>query len=305
MLSHGIHLEVRLKQSFSIRVVAVLFGLFTGIAGISIGQAQERPVKTITVVGSTTVLPIATRAAEQFVAEKKGTVAITVNGGGSGVGVQSVGSGRADIGMASRDITRTEKKRFQKTGLRTLAVGRDAVACVVSSEIYSAGVRALSKEQIGAIYLGKIKNWKELGGPDRQIVVIDKERHRGTRHVFMKYVLGDENARAPGARLVTGSNNEERSKISQSDSAIGMLSIAWIDDDVVGVGIREGGETIEPTLDNVRSKRFPISRDLNFVLAGEPTGMVAEFLNFVMSPKGQKIVAESGYVPVRSDGSGN
>jgi phosphate transport system substrate-binding protein len=130
--------------------------------------------------------------------------------------------------------------------------------------------------------------------------VIDKERHRGTRHVFMKYVFGDEKARAPGARLVTGSNNEEQSKIAQSDSAIGMLSIAWINADVVGVGIREGGEIIEPTLDNVRANRFPISRDLNLVTVGEPMGVVKEFLNFVVSPEGQKIVSESGYIPVHS-----
>ncbi len=289
-----------MKKLVAIFTCAVVFGLLAGGAGFSVGQAQERSVEKITIVGSTTVLPIATRAAEQFVAKNNGTVLITVNGGGSGVGVQSAGSGRADIGMASRDITPAEKKRFQKPGLRIFTVGRDAVACVVSSEIYSAGVRALSKEQIGDIYLGKIKNWQEVGGPDREIVVIDKERHRGTRHVFMKYVFGNENARAPGARLVTGSNNEEQSKIAQSDAAIGMLSIAWINDEVVGVGIRAGGEIIEPTLDNVRANRFPISRDLNFILAGEPQGVVAEFLNFVMSTEGQKIVSESGYIPVQS-----
>lgn len=287
-----------MKKSVSIFACAVVIGLLAG--GSSVGQAQEGLSNKITVVGSTTVLPIATRAADRFVAKKNGTVLITVNGGGSGVGVQSAGSGRADIGMVSRDITTAEKKRFLKPGLQIYTVGRDAVACVISSEVYSGGVRALSKEQIGDIYLGKIKNWQEVGGPDREIVVIDKERHRGTRHVFMKYVFDDENARAPGARLVTGSNNEEQSKIAQSDSAIGMLSIAWINAEVVGVGIREGGEVIEPTLDNARANRFPISRDLNFVLAGEPQGIVKEFIDFVISLKGQKIVSDSGYIPVQS-----
>jgi phosphate transport system substrate-binding protein len=289
---------VKLKPSFFISLIGIALWILVG--GSSLGNATERPANKITVVGSTTVLPIATRAAEQFVAKNNGTVSITVNGGGSGVGVQSVGSGRADIGMVSRDITPAEKKRFEKSGLRTVTVGRDAVACVVSSEVYSAGVRALSREQIGDIYRGKIKNWKELGGPDRAIVVIDKERHRGTRHVFMKYVFGNENARTPGTRLVTGSNNEEQSKIAQSDSAIGMLSIAWMNDEVVGIGIREGNEIIEPTLENVRANLFPISRDLNLIIASEPKGVVVEFLNFVMSPKGQKVVSGSGYVPVHS-----
>jgi phosphate transport system substrate-binding protein len=267
------------------------------MVGFSTGNAKEQALR-ITVVGSTTVLPIATRAAEQFVEKKNGEVSITVNGGGSGVGIQSAGSGRADIGMASREMTAREKNRFQNPRLQALAVGRDSVACVVSSEVYAAGVRALSKKQIGDIYLGKIKNWQEVGGPDRDIVVIDKERHRGTRHVFMKYVFGNENARTPGARLVTGSNNEEQTKIAQSDAAIGMLSFAWVNDDVVAIGIREGGEVIDPTLENVRSNRFPISRNLDLVTAGTPKGQVKEFVDFILSPEGQKIVAESGYIPV-------
>jgi phosphate transport system substrate-binding protein len=274
--------------------------LLSGVAGSPAGHAKE-PTVRITVVGSTTVLPIVTRAAETFVEKKNGAVSITVNGGGSGVGIQSAGSGRVDIGMASREITPRERKRFKSPGLHTLSVGRDAVACVVSKEVFSAGVQALSKEQIGDIYLGKIKNWKEVGGPDREIVVIDKERHRGTRHVFMKYVFGNENARTPGTRLVTGSNNEEQTKIAQSDSAIGMLSFAWLNDDVVGVGIREGSEVIEPTLENVRRNRFPIARDLVLVVAGGPEGKVREFLDFIMSPEGQQIVAKSGYIPVHSN----
>ena len=272
--------------------IASLLGFF------SAGPADAGEFK-IRVVGSTTVLPLAARAAEIFTAEKNGSVVITVNAGGSGVGVHSAATGMADIGMVSREISPEEKKRFKNSNLQTIAVGRDAVACVVSSEIYSAGVRALSREQIRDIYLGKIKNWKELGGPDREIVVVDKERHRGTRHVFMEYVLGDENAQAPGARLVTGSNNEEQSKIGQSDAAIGMLSLAWMNRDVVGVAIRQGNGLIEPTLENIRNSRFPISRNLNFVTAGEAKGAVREFIDFMLSPRGQEIVEESGYVPVQ------
>ena len=260
-----IHQDTQLKKFISIFCCAMALWMLAGVAGVPAGLANEQ-VRRITVVGSTTVLPIVTRAAEKFVAQKNGAVSITVNGGGSGVGIQSVGSGRADIGMASREITPRERKRFKNPGLQTVSVGRDAVACVVSREVFSAGVQALSKEQIGGIYLGKIKNWKEVGGPDREIVVIDKERHRGTRHVFMKYVFGNENARTPGTRLVTGSNNEEQTKIAQSDSAIGMLSLAWLNDDVKGVGIREGDEVIEPTLENVRRNRFPIARDHNALL---------------------------------------
>jgi phosphate transport system substrate-binding protein len=262
-------------------------------------EAQARDSAVIRIAGSTTVLPIVSRAAEQF-QRRNASVKITVNAGGSGVGIHGAGTRWLDVGLASREITPKENNRYKASRLNTVVIGRDAVACVVSSEIFHSGVHSLTRQQIGDIYLGRITNWKEVGGPDRQIIVIDKEAHRGTRHVFMQYLFGKSNARAPGARLVTGSNNEEQAKIAQSDSAIGMLSIAWINDDVVGIGIREGRRVIQPTLKNVRVGRFPIARNLNLITAGDPKGEVAEFVNYLLSEEGQKFVESSGYIPIRS-----
>ncbi len=273
-----------------------VLGMFMFAGGVPPLASAAEPV-VLRVVGSTTVLPVVSRAAERFTALKNGAVSITVNAGGSGVGINSVANGRADIGMVSREVSPLERKRYARSDLLVQLIGRDAVACVISSEVYSAGIRVLSKKQIADIYLGKIRNWKKLGGPDRRIVVIDKEHHRGTRHVFMRYILGDETARAPGARLVTGSNNEEQAKLAQSDSAIGMLSVAWINEDVRGVGILEGKDVIEPTPQNIRSGRYPISRNLNLVTAGEPRGLVKEFIEFIMGPQGREFVKMSGYLP--------
>ncbi len=250
----------------------------------------------IQVVGSTTVLPVASRAAQKFM--ESSSSRILVNAGGSGVGIHSVAGGRADIGMASRAISQDEKKRFEKSHLKIYPVGLDAVACVVSSEIYQAGVRQLTPQQIAGIYLGKIRNWKEVGGPDRQIVVVDKERHRGTRHVFMQYIFGNASQRTPGTLLVTGSNNEEQAKIAQSDAAIGMLSFAWINDDVKAVSLLDQGKEILPTWETVRRGNYPIVRKLNFITAGEPKSEIKAFIGFVKGPEGQKIVEESGYIPI-------
>lgn len=252
----------------------------------------------IRIAGSTTVLPIATRAAEKFMAAHPG-VRITVNPGGSGVGVKSIGNGLVDIGMASRHITDEEKRNFSRVDFRVHVIGRDAVACVISSEIYNAGVRSLTGKEIRKIYSGEIDNWKEVGGPDKKIFVIDKELHRGTRHVFMAYVFGDEKARASGADLISGSNNEEQTKVALSDTAIGMLSRAWINKDVRGVGIRVKGKIIEPTLENIKNGVYPISRDLNLVTNGEPSGTAKAFIDYILSPEGQKIVERSGFVTVR------
>lgn len=174
----------------------------------------------------------------------------------------------------------------------------DAVACAVSSEVFDSGVTHLDKETIADIYSGKITNWSQLGGLDRDILVIDKEHHRGTRHVFMGYVMGDKNAKASGADLVTGSNNELQSKIIASDSAIGMLSMAWLNDDVKGMSIKVDGGLIESTVENVRNGSYPIARELNLVTVGEPKGVLKDFIDFIKSEEGRKITEESGYVPV-------
>jgi phosphate transport system substrate-binding protein len=250
----------------------------------------------IKIAGSTTVLPIASRVAETLNAKQNHPL-YTVNAGGSGVGVHGVGRGLIQLGLISRSITEAELKRYSNVDLNVYLVGRDAVACVVSSEIYNSGVKSLSRQQIQNIYLGKIRNWKKVGGPDRQIVVIDKEMHRGTRHVFMEYVFGRQNARAPGARLVTGSNNEEQTKIAKSDAAIGMLSFAWINEEVIGVAIRDESNIIEPNLQNIQNETYPIMRDLSLVTAGKPVGPVKDFISFVLGPVGQTIVREAGYVP--------
>ncbi len=251
----------------------------------------------VQVAGSTTVLPVVSRAAEQF--KNATATSVVVNAGGSGVGINQLGEGKIDIAMASRDITAHERGQFPGVVFTEWVIGYDAVIPVVSSEIYDAGVTALSLAQIGTIYSGTITNWKEVGGPDRDILVVDKEAARGTRHVFMQAVLGDREAEAPGADLVLGSNNEEQTAIAQSDAAIGMLSHAWLNADVKGLAIiTPQGERIEPVLANIASGRHPITRSLLLITNGEPEGEVKAFIDFILSEQGQNIVEASGYVGV-------
>jgi len=259
--------------------------------------ACDRKTTTLTISGSTTVLPVVSRAAEHFRSVEE--LRIIVNAGGSGVGINQLGEGKIDIAMASREITQSEISRYSGVEFVTHSIGKDAVVPVVSSEIYAAGVQALSFAQIGEIYQGKISNWLELGGPDREILVIDKEGSRGTRHVFMDIVMGDKNAKAPGADLVMGSNNEEQTAIVQSDAAIGMLSHAWLNQDINGLSIRmQDGSLIAPTIDNIVNGTFPIIRELYLITNGKPQGKGKAFIDFVLSPAGQKIVEQSDYVSI-------
>lgn len=254
---------------------------------------------SINVSGSTTVLPVISKAAENFKHDNE-NVKIIVNAGGSGVGINQLGEGKIEIGMASRDITEEEINSFPKVKFNTITIGKDAVVPVVSSEIYHAGLTALSAEQLALIYLGKIENWKDVGGPDKEILCVDKEKARGTRHVFMDYIFGDKKADAPGADLVLGSNNEEQTAIIQSDAAIGMLSNAWLNKDVKGLSIiTKDSSIIAPTLENIVNGSYPISRDLIIITNGEPKGELKTFVDYILSEEGQKHVTSSGYVSLK------
>ncbi len=253
---------------------------------------------TIKISGSTTVLPVIVKASEKITANSP-DFRITVNPGGSGVGIKSLGNGLVDIGLISRQITDEELKYFSNIDFNKHVIGKDAVACVISSEIYNAGVKSLTKEDIRRIYSNDIVNWKEVGGPDKRIFCIDKERHRGTRHVFMEYIFGNKKAKAPGADLVCGSNNEEQTKIALSNTAIGMLSFAWINDDVKGVGIRVDDMVIEPTIANVKNGTYPITRDLTLITNGEPKGAASVFIDYLLTSAGQNIVEEQQYVTIK------
>lgn len=255
--------------------------------------------ETINVGGSTTVLPVISNAAESFRKENP-DIRIIVNAGGSGVGINQVGEGKLDIGMISRAITEQEKSKYPSINFNTISIGKDAVVPVVSSEIYNAGVTTLSLEQIGKIYSGEIDNWKELGGPDQEILCVDKETSRGTRHVFMNAIFGDKEAPAPGADIVLGSNNEEQTALVQSNSAIGMLSNAWLNDDVKGLSIlMPNGDRIEPSLLNITNGSFPITRDLLIITNGTPAAKVKNFVDYILSDKGQKLVEKAGYVRIK------
>jgi phosphate transport system substrate-binding protein len=254
--------------------------------------------ESITVSGSTTVLPVISNAAEVF---KKShlDLNIIVNAGGSGVGMNQLGEKKTDIGMISRDITNEEVLKYPDANFNVIAIGKDAVVAVVSSEIYDAGITELTIAQLASIYKGEVKNWKELGGPDKDILCVDKEAARGTRHVFMEIVLGDKEAEAPGADLVLGSNNEEQTAIVQSDAAIGMLSNAWLNKDVKGLRIKMAdGSSVAPTIANIINGTYPITRNLEIVTRGKPTGQLKEFIDYILSAEGQKVVKRAGYVEI-------
>jgi len=267
------------------------------LLGMAVIMTACTAPEAVYVSGSSTVLPPVSKAADMFTAETG--ISVIVNAGGSGGGFNQLAEGQTDIGMMSRNITAAEREAFNHLSFTEIAIGRDAVVPSISSEIYNAGVKSLTLSQIANIYTGDIKNWREVGGPDRDIFVIDKEVSRGTRQVFMDVILGDPKAEAPGADLVTGSNNEEQTALVQSDAAIGMLSVAWLNDDVRGLSIvLDDGTLVEPSIKNIRAGTYPFVRDLNVVRRADLKPAAKQFLTYLLEADGQEIVEKSGYIGV-------
>ncbi len=250
----------------------------------------------IDIVGSTTVLPVVSQAATLY-HQQHPNITITVSGGGSGVGIASIIQGTAQIGMASRNTTEEEQAKLNGK-VDNIIIAADAVAVAVSKAVYESGIHALSVEQIADIYRGKVRNWKDVGGLDARIVVIDKEASRGTRHVFAKAILGNKHARAAGASIISGSNNEEQAIISHSNAAIGMLSNAWLNNKVRGIDVIVKGTRISPTIDHVRDNTYPLARGLHILLPKHASPAAKNFVQFLLSEQGQSIVKQVGYLPI-------
>jgi len=268
----------------AIAIVIIIGAYATGWFG------GGREIQTLSVTGSTTVLPIAQKAAEKYM-DMHSDVNILMSGGGSSVGVKSAGEGTADIGMASREIKDAEKNGYPN--LKPVVVAKDGIALIVHP---SNPVASLTVDQVKGIYNGAYTNWSEVGGEPLEIVVIGRDSASGTREFFWKEVMNKGDFVA--TMLEKNSNGAIKQTVAQTPGAIGYVGLGYIDETVRAVKIKSDGREIEPTVANVQNGSYPISRNLYFLVNGEPEGLVKDFIDFILSSEGQAIVEEEGFVPV-------
>lgn len=261
---------------------ALVILLLTAVFGA--GCISTEDTETISIAGSTTVLPVAQAAAEEYM-NQHSNADIQVSGGGSGVGTTSVIGGTADIGMLSRDLKASEK---EGNTLKEFVVGKDGIALVGHP---SNTVSDLSLEQVKAIYQGTITNWKEVGGADSEIVLIGRDSSSGTREFFTEFVLNKEDAAKEMQEL--NSNGAVAQAVSITPGAIGYVSLEYVDDSLKAFSIAG----VAPTVDNVISGVYEINRPLLMVTNGEPEGLAADYLAFILSEEGQQILKDSGFIP--------
>jgi len=260
-------------------------------APVSTGQKQ-----TIKISGSTTVLPIVQKAADQYMAAHP-DADIQISGGGSGVGIQAIGAKTVDIGMSSRDVTKDEMTKYPSFVITTVA--QDGIAVVVNP---ANEIKFITQDQVKGIYLGTITKWTEINGANvpgtnNQIVVIGRDSASGTRVYFDEIIL--LKATPTKNMLEKNSNGAILQTVAQTPGSIGYVSIGFVSNDVKALPIWWNSQQfIAPTLDNVKTKKYPISRDLYVITNGKPTGLTGDFIKYILSPEGQKIVADEGYVPL-------
>lgn len=258
---------------------------------ISMVCASTVPViaeETLSISGSTTVLPIASAAAEAFM-DTHPDVDVQVSGGGSGAGIKAIGEGVVSLAMASRGLKDEETAAYPE--LQTIAVAKDGIAVIVNPEN---PVSTLTLSELKDIYTGTFTGWSDVGGDTGKIEIVGRDSASGTREFFFEKVLEKEDFTK--FMLEKNSNGAVQQYVSQTPAAIGYVGMGFED----GVKVIElkgtDGKTQKPSIESVKSGAYPLSRELYFVTAGEPEGLAKEFIDFVMSSEGQKIVEEQGFV---------
>jgi phosphate transport system substrate-binding protein len=258
---------------------------------------SAQPKETLTIKGSDTMVILVQRWAERYMGAYKQAV-IQVTGGGSGTGISSLINGTTDICASSRPMKPAEVQKLRDKfgrGAVEIKVAKDGIALYVNEKN---PVKSLSLEQVRHIYTGKITNWKQVGGSDARIILYGRENNSGTYAYFKEEVLLNSDFAAqtqslPGTAGVVNA-------IARDVNGIGYGGSAY------GKGIREldirkdaDSPALAPSLVNIKSGNYPITRFLYFYTRVRPEGSMKSFIDYALGAEGQKLVADVGYFPIR------
>jgi len=285
-------------------LLLTLVFLSVSCSSSSSSQTSQNATAYIENKGSDTIVNLALAWAEFYQGEHE-DVRISVTGGGSGTGIAALMNGTVDIANASRQIKPEEIETAKSNGVDPIefVIARDAIAVIVNSEN---PVKELTLQQISDIYSGKITNWKEVGGDDRPIVRLSRETNSGTHVYFLETVLrlGEKENTTLFSRdtLLLPSSEGIIAEVRLNPNAIGYDGLGYVPHDLKMIAIAEkpGGEYVLPSAETVNNATYPIARDLYMYTAGEPTGTVKIYLEWIMtSNEAQAIVKELGFVPIK------
>ncbi|HEX7467006.1 MAG TPA: phosphate ABC transporter substrate-binding protein [Methanobacterium sp.] len=262
-----------------ILVIVVIIGAYLTFAG---GGGQEK----ITIAGSTSVQPVAEKLAQAYM-QKNPNVKITVQGGGSAVGLKSVQDGTAKIGTYSSKLAANDS-----AGITQYQIAKDGIVVVVNN---ANTITDLTINQTKDIFGGNITDWSAVGGSGGKINVVTREDGSGTRDAFVSLVMGGKNGTPILKTAVVQSSTEAIKQAVKGDpNAIGYISLADLNGDVKAVKI----SGVTPSEQTITDGTYTIQRPFLFLTKGPAQGATLDFINWVLSPEGQAIVKQAGAVPV-------
>jgi phosphate transport system substrate-binding protein len=278
--------EKHIRREVMKKLLITIFSVVLVCSFIGFSHAED-----LRIDGSTTVLPIAQKAAEVFM-KKHSDVKVYVSGSGSGNGIKALIDGTANTATSSREAKEKEIADGKAKGV-TLTAHKIALDGIVPIIHPSMNMENITLEQLKDIYNGKIKTWKELGGPDRPISVVSRDTSSGTYEVWEEKVLKGNKVR-PDALLVASSGQAVQT-VAENKYAIGYIGIGYVDKSIKVLSVN--GKTASPS--SVRDNSWPIARPLFMYTNGKPAGTIAKFIDFMLSKEGQKIVNEVKYVSIK------
>ena len=260
-------------------------------------SADEGAAGSLTIKGSDTMVQLAQAWAQDFM-KAHPEISVTVSGGGSNTGIAALMNKGADIANASRPMKPQEFAKAKTEGIdvKEVTVARDALSIVVNPKN---PISELTLVQLEGIYSGKLTNWKQVGGPDMNIVANSRDSSSGTYVFFQEHVLH----KGPYGRsvLLQTSNSQIADSVAQDVGGIGYIGLGYINDKVKDLMIKKdtNSPAVLGNLENVSNGSYPLSRPLFEYFAGEPTGAAKVWKEWVLGPDGQALVEKTGFIPAK------
>ena len=255
--------------------------------------------QNITLKGSDTMLQIGQRWAEVYMKDHPNAT-IQVTGGGSGTGIAALVNGTTQICQSSRPMKDEEKasvKQQRKADVSEIPVAVDALAVYLNKQNR---VDHMTMEQVRRIFQGEITNWKDVGGPNANIVLYGRENNSGTYVFFKEHVLANGDFAEKYQPL--GGTAAVINAVVKDVNGIGYGGIGYATDlKAISIAKDAASEPVAPTMENALSNKYPLSRFLYWYTAGPPAGTIKDLVDWVLGPQGQNIVKDVGFYPLKGD----